>query len=146
MFPILLLFSCLSYCCCFNVVYTPRSQWTPQESLDGNITSNAQQYSYIPEDNGGNFGDLIHLRRQHYDVLLTRETVINSAFNQDTILELEGLYGSSITSVWSLNFGRQRGFVEQVTTQGNRVYVRIVIRARFEIRLLVDVYGFAWIK
>lgn len=142
---IFLAFSLVTCCSALKITETPRSQWTGTQTntFEGNTTSNVQKYEgYIPQDQGGNYGDVVHLSRQPQDVLLTREVEINPRFNSDTILELEGNFGSRITSVWALNFGRQRGFVEQVTTQGNYVYIRIAIRAGYEIRLLVDVYGF----
>lgn len=68
---------------------------------------------------------------------------MNPALNQDSVLELTGNFGRSITSVWALNFGRERGFVEEIATQGNYAYGKVVIRACYEIRLLIDIYGYA---
>lgn len=151
-----LLFAFLTCCSALKVITeTPRSQWQQKQtnaSFEGdgsNTTRNAQgekYQGYIPQDQGGNYGDLVHLKREVYDVLLLREVVVNSKYNQDTILELETKVGSRITSVYVLNFGRERGYVEEITTRGNYVYVRVAIRAYYEIRMLVDVYGFVWVN
>lgn len=138
---LLLAFSLLTCCSGLKILETPRSQWT-EKQIEGNITRNVQKYNYIPGDQGGNYGDLVHLDRQKYDVLLNREVVINPPFTTDTVLELEGRFGRSISSVWVLNFGRERGFTEEIATQGDYVYIRIAIRAGYEIRMLIDVYGF----
>lgn len=134
---VLLAFSFLTCCSAFKISQTPHSQWT-EKQIDGNVTTNVQKV--FAQD--GNYGDLVHLERQRYDVLLNREVVINPVFTGDTVLELEARFGRSISSVWALNFGRERGFVEEITTQGNYVYIRIAIRAGYEIRMLIDVYGF----
>lgn len=147
LFVTILTFALILTCCSgslFKITETPRSQWIqlPPNIFANNANITTNQEAYIPQDYGGNYGDLTHLERQPYDVLLTREIEINPAFVGDTILELEANFGRSISAVWALNFGRQRGFVEEIRTQGNYVYIRIGIRAGDEIRMLIDVYGF----
>lgn len=142
MFTVLILFTLSALCSAFNTTFTPFSQWDPPRRFEGYVTTGAEKYDYVPQDNGGNYGDLIHLSRQTNDVLLAREVEINPPFNQDTILELTANFGRSITSVYVLNFGNERGYTEEISTEGNSVYVRIAIRARYEIRMLIDVYGF----
>lgn len=143
MFVIFTVILLVGTCCnAFKITQTPlylQQQINNTLFEEGNTTRN---YGESYQNYGGNYGDLIHLSRQPYDVLLTREVVINRRFTDDAILKMDGDFGRSVSAVWALNFGNERGFVEEITTQGSHVYIKVFIKAGYEIRLLVDVYGF----
>lgn len=127
-----------------------KSSFAPHEPENGtyppntNVTRNEFKEYGVPQDTGGNYGDLLHLRRQNGDELLTRETIVNEHVDSDyQELHYYAYFRAKITAVRVLNFGRQRAYTTEVASDGSEGHVDayMVIAPRYSIRTFVEVYG-----
>lgn len=96
----------------------------------------------IPEDDGGNYGDLLHLERKGGDSLILRETIINQISHGPQDLRISGYLPPKITHIRALNFGRERAFVYMIANNENGyVQINMAIKAKLQVRVSIEVYG-----
>lgn len=127
---------------------TNRKEWSNedfQNSSNVNIVfaNDEFEYDYIPDDNGGNYGDLLLSQRQFGDVLIFRETIINEVSGNFQDLQVKGsLRGVRITHLRALNFGRERAYVYRLWyTDSGDVGAVMTIRPNFQVRVFIEIYG-----
>lgn len=99
----------------------------------------------IPEDSGGNFGDLEFYKKPKNLTLLGRDTITNDKASQDLLVMYERQYDRNVLADFKmLNFGRERGWVCRITMYPPTGVVlgQILIAAGNEIRIFAEAYSF----
>lgn len=111
---------------------------------DVRITVDAPYSGTIPSDSGGNFGDLEFYSTTNNGELYLRETIINGNTNQNVLIYYERTLpaGQTIRDLKLLNFGRQRGYVKQISLSASKrqVTAEILVAAGNEIRMFAEIY------
>lgn len=101
--------------------------------------------SSVPLDNNNNYGDLFHSRRESGDILLIRETLLNElSSSEELYIYWYGKFPARLSHVRVLNFGRERGYTQQISTRNNEGYAEtyITIPPYKSVRMFVEIYGF----
>lgn len=99
----------------------------------------------IPDDDGGNFGDLeVYPGRNVGQQLYFRDTIINDISDHDVVLcyAFQVSQEFVVRDVKFLNFGRQRGYVTYVFFTPPYGYVggEVLIHAGEAVRISVEIY------
>jgi len=100
-----------------------------------------------PDDLSGDFGDLLYRWRQPGDELLLRETFLNDkeSYKEQIVFWSGNFNRTYITSVRSLNFGRERGWTRSIHVYNKTsvdVDINVIIPANTTVRLFFEVYGY----
>ncbi|GLV35932.1 hypothetical protein CBL_09850 [Carabus blaptoides fortunei] len=97
----------------------------------------------VPPDNGGNYGDNLWRDRVQGDTLLTREVQINAIANVEQQFNWSANFpGRYISHIRFLNIGRERAWVEQISSNGGPTANAVIrVAGGKQFRLLVEVYG-----
>lgn len=115
-----------------------------QGNLDG--SRSIVEYPFngqVPEDNGGNFGDIHFSTTLKNGTLIARDTIINEDTSQNLFLYYERTFDAYIEDFKLLNFGRQRGWTQRATIHHNVGIVsgEILIAAGNKVRILAESYA-----
>ncbi|RZB73494.1 hypothetical protein BDFB_006499 [Asbolus verrucosus] len=108
-------------------------------------TASAKEVSrYIPQDTGGNYGDLICRYRENGDVLLLRELVIIDELSpsEQDVQWYASLNARRISSVRVLNIGRERAYCYRIEVAGADALAYVRVPPRHDPRVLIEIYGF----
>lgn len=118
--------------------------YATRSSKYGGLTKTIEnRYSgSIPEDTGGNFGDLEFYNKPKNATLIGRDTITNDDTSQDLVVLYERRYDSYIIDFKVLNFGRQRGWTCRITMYPptGLVQAEIHIAAGNSARFFVETY------
>lgn len=98
----------------------------------------------VPQDYGGNFGDLEFVTTFKNGTLIGRDTIINENSFQNLLVLYERRYNTSYVEDFKLlNFGRQRGWTWSATIHHNTglVTADILIAAGNKVRILAETYA-----
>lgn len=98
----------------------------------------------VPEDDGGNFGDIEFSSTLKNGMLIERDTIINEDTSQNILIEYERTFnGSYLEDFKLLNFGRQRGwsFTATIHHSLGLVYGSILVKAGNKVRILAETYA-----
>lgn len=115
-----------------------------QGKLDGSRSVVEYPFSgQVPEDDGGNFGDIDFPTTLKNGTLIARDTIINADASQNLFLYYERTFDAYIEDFKLLNFGRQRGWAQRATIHHNVGIVsgEILIAAGNKVRILAEAYA-----
>lgn len=96
----------------------------------------------IPQDTGGNFGDLEFSDTPKNGTLISRDTIINEDTSQNLYVVYTRRYNTSVSDFKLLNFGRQRGWSWSIAMYPAAGYVQgeILIAAGNKVRMFAEAY------
>lgn len=144
------------FAACVCISSAARSSWkilTPEEAYNATQTRMHELDSVvtakdvtrkIPQDYGGNYGDLILRYREDGDILLLRELLLIEELSASEVdIEwLATLNARRISSVRVLNIGRERAYCARIGIAERRAQVLLRVAPKRDPRVLVEIYGF----
>lgn len=113
-------------------------------NLDGSRSVVEYPFSgEVPEDGGGNFGDIEFPTTAKNGSLIARDTIINENTSQNLFVYYERTFDAYIEDFKLLNFGRQRGWAQRATIHHNVGIVsgEILIAAGNRVRIFAETYA-----
>lgn len=100
----------------------------------------------LPEDMGEeNYGDLEFIETDKKQNLITRDTIVNDYYNEDTVIRYKRRFpGFYVSDIKVLNFGKFRGYCHSATIWHGKgeVTAEIIVKAGIMVRMFVETYGY----
>lgn len=100
----------------------------------------------LPEDTGSeNYGDLEFIETDKRQNLITRDTIVNDYYDEDTVIRYKRRFlGYHVSDMKVLNFGRLRGYCHSATILHGKgeVSAEIIVKSGVMVRMFVETYGY----